>query len=46
MRKKFVIGEILVFVRKLNANDVRCLLEMGEARGFPGMMASIVYIHW
>ncbi|XP_074360703.1 uncharacterized protein LOC141700941 [Apium graveolens] len=43
--KKFVTDVKLVFeneyLRKPNLNDVRRLLEMGEARGFPGMMGSI-----
>ncbi|XP_063939717.1 uncharacterized protein LOC135148430 [Daucus carota subsp. sativus] len=48
--KKLVTDVILVFeneyLRKPNSNDVRRLLEMGEARGFPGMMGSIDCMHW
>ncbi|XP_017250657.1 uncharacterized protein LOC108221279 [Daucus carota subsp. sativus] len=48
--KKFVTDVILVFeeeyLRKPNSNDVWRLLEMGEARGFPGMMGSIDCMHW
>jgi hypothetical protein len=26
--------------------DVKCLLEFGKARGFPGMLGSINCVHW
>ena len=43
--KRFVTNVIVIFegeyLRKPNSNDVHHLLEMGEARGFPGMMGSI-----
>ncbi|CAM8987332.1 unnamed protein product [Rhodiola kirilowii] len=48
--KKFVTDVIVIFegeyLRKPNSNDVQRLLEMGEARGFPGMMGSIDCMHW
>ena len=48
--KMFVADVISIFeseyLRKPNANDVQRLLEMGEARGFPGMMGSIDCMHW
>ena len=34
------------YLRKPNSNDIHRLLEMGDARGFPGMMGSIDYMHW
>ncbi|XP_016177942.1 uncharacterized protein LOC107620268 [Arachis ipaensis] len=41
--KKFVEGVILVFEdkysQKPNSNDVRCLLQMAEGRGFPGIVS-------
>ena len=47
--KKFVTNVILIFeseyLRNPNSNDV-CLLKMGEARFFPGMMGSIDCMHW
>ena len=48
--KKFVSDVITIFggeyLRKPNSNDVQRLLQMGEARGFPGMMGSIDCMHW
>ncbi|XP_057723672.1 uncharacterized protein LOC130939597 [Arachis stenosperma] len=48
--KKFVEGVISVFedeyLRKLNPNDVRHLLQMADGRGFPGMLGSIDCMHW
>ncbi|CAM8929538.1 unnamed protein product [Rhodiola kirilowii] len=48
--KKFVSNVITIFeseyLRKPNSNDVERLLQMGEARGFPGMMGSIDCMHW
>ncbi|CAM8996354.1 unnamed protein product [Rhodiola kirilowii] len=48
--KKSVTDVIVIFegeyLRKPNSNDVQRLLEMGEARGFPGMMGSIDCMHW
>ncbi|XP_074327816.1 uncharacterized protein LOC141665732 [Apium graveolens] len=44
--KKFVSNIITLFegeyLQKPNSNDVRHLLQMGEARGFPGMMGVLV----
>ena len=46
----FVSNVIMIFgdeyLRKPNSNDVECLLQMGDARGFSGMMGSIDCIHW
>ena len=48
--KKFVSNVITIFegeyLRKPNSNDMQRLLQMGEARGFPGMMGSIDCMHW
>ncbi|XP_074336574.1 uncharacterized protein LOC141673730 [Apium graveolens] len=48
--KKFVSDVIMLFkgeyLRKPNSNDVQRLLQMGGARGFPGMMGSIDCMHW
>ena len=48
--KRFVTNVIVMFegeyLRKPNSNDIHRLLEMGEARGFPGMMGSIDCMHW
>ncbi|XP_074325375.1 uncharacterized protein LOC141662739 [Apium graveolens] len=48
--KRFVSGVITIFegeyLRTPNSNDVQRLLQMGEARGFPGMMGSIDCMHW
>ena len=47
--KKFVSGVIMIFegeyLQTPNSNDVQRLLQMGEARGFPGMMGSIDCMH-
>ena len=47
--KMFVSNLIMVFggeyLRKPNSNDVEHFLQMGEARGFPGMMCSIDCMH-
>ncbi|XP_074326893.1 uncharacterized protein LOC141664837 [Apium graveolens] len=47
--KKFVSNVITIFegeyLRKPNSNDMQRLLQMGEARGFPGMMGSIDCMH-
>jgi len=34
------------YLRRPNANDLARLLEVGEQRGFPGMMGSIDCMHW
>ncbi|XP_074342531.1 uncharacterized protein LOC141680120 [Apium graveolens] len=48
--KKFFSNIITLFegeyLRKPNENDVQRLLQMGEARGFPGMMGGIDCMHW
>ncbi|XP_074336252.1 uncharacterized protein LOC141673406 [Apium graveolens] len=48
--KKIVSNVIMIFeseyLRKPNSDDVQRLLQMGEARGFPGMMGSIDCMHW
>ncbi|XP_074323389.1 uncharacterized protein LOC141660311 [Apium graveolens] len=48
--KKLVSNVITIFegeyLRKPNSTDVQRLLQMGEARGFPGMMGSIDRMHW
>ncbi|GLT38016.1 hypothetical protein SLA2020_122890 [Shorea laevis] len=48
--KKFVRAVIEVFkdeyLRRPTAEDVQRLLQMGEARGFPGMIGSIDCMHW
>ena len=47
---KFVEDVILEFktkyLRKLNSNGVRRLLQMGKDCSFPGMMGSIDCMHW
>jgi len=47
---KFVRGVHQIFgaeyLRKPNNNDIQCLLQIGEARGFPGMLGSIDCKHW
>ncbi|XP_057744657.1 uncharacterized protein LOC130962467 [Arachis stenosperma] len=48
--EKFVEGVIFMFqdeyLRKPNPNDVQCLLQIAEGRGFPGMLGSIDCMHW
>ncbi|XP_017233595.1 uncharacterized protein LOC108207672 [Daucus carota subsp. sativus] len=48
--KKFVSNVVTIFegeyLRKPNSNDMQRLLQMGEARGFPGMMGNIDCMHW
>ncbi|XP_062075034.1 uncharacterized protein LOC133779048 [Humulus lupulus] len=34
------------YLRQPNAGDIRRLLQMGELRGFPGMLGSIDCMHW
>ncbi|XP_058783356.1 uncharacterized protein LOC131658036 [Vicia villosa] len=34
------------YLRRPNNNDVEHLLQMGESRGFPGMLGSIDCMHW
>ena len=34
------------YLRQLNEHDLAGLLEVAEARGFPGMIGSIDYMHW
>ena len=34
------------YLRAPNANDVARLLEIGEKRGFPGMLGSLDCMHW
>ena len=33
------------YLRKPNNNDINCLMQIGEARGFLGMLASIDCMH-
>ncbi|XP_058768837.1 uncharacterized protein LOC131642629 [Vicia villosa] len=48
--ERFVRGVNEVFgaeyLRRPNNNDVEHLLQMGESRGFPGMLGSIDCMHW
>jgi hypothetical protein len=48
--KRFVVAIVQVFVatylRAPNAEDTARLLEENAARGFPGMLGSIDYMHW
>jgi hypothetical protein len=48
--EKFVQGVIHCFgsqyLRRPTAEDMECLLQVGEARGFPGMLGSIDCMHW
>ncbi|XP_020159354.1 protein ALP1-like isoform X3 [Aegilops tauschii subsp. strangulata] len=48
--KLFVKGVIHIFgdeyMRKPNVNDVQRLLDIGESRGFPGMLGSLDCMHW
>ena len=45
--QKFVKGVKKVFgqqyLRIPNSNDINCLLQIGDARGFPGMLGSIEF---
>ncbi|XP_062087068.1 uncharacterized protein LOC133793812 [Humulus lupulus] len=34
------------YLRRPNAGDIRRLLQIGEVRGFPGMLGSIDCMHW
>jgi hypothetical protein len=34
------------YLRRPNAQDVARLLEIGERRGFPGMLGSLDCMHW
>jgi len=34
------------YLRRLNNNNINCLLQIREARGFPGMLGSIDCMHW
>jgi hypothetical protein len=34
------------YLREPNEQDTEKLLAIGEARGFPGMLGSIDYLHW
>ncbi|CAJ2672776.1 unnamed protein product [Trifolium pratense] len=47
---KFTRGVISIFgaqyLRRPTTEDVERLLQMGEARGFPGMLGSIDCMHW
>ncbi|XP_058727017.1 uncharacterized protein LOC131598434 [Vicia villosa] len=47
---KFTRGVISLFgpqyLRKQIIEDIECLLQMGETRGFPGMLGSIDCMHW
>jgi hypothetical protein len=36
----------LQYLRKLTIEDIECMLHMGEARDFPGMLGSIDCMHW
>ncbi|XP_058725973.1 uncharacterized protein LOC131597284 [Vicia villosa] len=48
--ERFIMGVNEVFgaeyLRRPNNNDVEHLLQMGESRGFPGMLGSIDCMHW
>ncbi|XP_052116386.1 uncharacterized protein LOC127746591 [Arachis duranensis] len=48
--EKFVECIILMFedeyLRKPNPNDIRCLLQMAEGRGFPSILGSIDCMYW
>ena len=48
--EKFAKGVIAKFggeyLRRPTVEDIQRLLEIGEARGFPGMLGSIDYMHW
>lgn len=50
--ERFVRGVNEIFgvkyLRRPNNNDIQYLLQMGEARGFPGMLGSIdcMYLEW
>lgn len=48
--EQFVEGVIAVFggeyLRSPTSVDMRRLLQMGETRGFPGMLGSIGCMHW
>ncbi|XP_038707268.1 putative nuclease HARBI1 [Tripterygium wilfordii] len=48
--KKFTRAIISIFgseyLRSPNSNDIARLLEIGENRGFPGMLGSIDCMHW
>ena len=33
-------------MRKPNNNDINRVLQIGDARGFPGMLGSIDCMHW
>ncbi|XP_024016181.1 uncharacterized protein LOC112089666 [Eutrema salsugineum] len=48
--EKFVEGVINVFgdeyLRRPTADDLQRLLDVGESRGFPGMIGSIDCMHW
>ncbi|XP_073353591.1 uncharacterized protein [Aegilops tauschii subsp. strangulata] len=47
---KFARAMVKVFgaeyLRELNAHDTERLFDIGEARGFPGMLGSIDCMHW
>ena len=48
--KRFVEGVIVVFgaeyLRRPTVQDIERLMEIGERRGFPGMLGSIDCMHW
>ncbi|XP_042959567.1 uncharacterized protein LOC122294710 [Carya illinoinensis] len=48
--KKFVKAIVSIFggeyLRSLTSNDIARLLEVGQMRGFPGMLGSIDCMHW
>jgi len=48
--QRFVSAVVNIFsneyLRSPNSNDVARLLEVGETRGFPGMLGSIDCMHW
>ncbi|XP_059663636.1 uncharacterized protein LOC132309336 [Cornus florida] len=48
--KRFCDAIIVVYAelyqRSPNVDDIACLLQEGEERGFPGMLGSIDYMHW
>jgi hypothetical protein len=34
------------YLRRPTEDDIRRLLQVGEARGFPGMLGSVDCMHW
>ncbi|KAH1189881.1 hypothetical protein GmHk_20G057563 [Glycine max] len=44
--QKFVRDIWSEYLRKPNNNDINRVLQIGDARGFPGMLGSIDCMHW